>query len=251
MPKKLITPDYALKCMGHNPRKEVNKEIKILLDPTEGLFIHQKINGINLSDCDYDYDIDFRIPPEYGCGIKYIDLCDVERITQNAEVPRKVRLKINTWMGGYDYNAKHFYAVFSVPGLEYEDEGSLVHSSDMPDKSKAFEFDVTRVAKKSEWGMDPILGRKRIEVRKGQNTRGFWTLEDVRKAVKKSFKRIFGEGWVLVGQFGRTAEEEFRNYEEDSVYVREPTEINEREATKIEKEHKEAEAERFTGDSDE
>ena len=176
-----------------------------------------------------DYHIEKPIPSDYGFGIIFTvsDKGKYLTISSNMDTHSKKRIvsfRISTYMGLYDCNAKHYYGRFSVysPRIKilkvtssekkYHKVGDIYSTNVMPKKCQSFDFEVTRISVKDEYGLDPFTGERRLETKKGRHTHGFYDLDSLKIAMNREFKRIFPKGWMLKGSNCNSIKEEFERF---------------------------------------
>ena len=134
-----------------------------------------------------------RIDPTYGVSILF-HCKEGKCIT----LPRKpiVYVDITTYVGTLSY-AKHYYATFKIKPLDacsVTDPNNFVAEKYLPEEAKRHRIDIRYKAKNKIYGK--AFTKRIVEVKEGEYTIRFTSIEDVIKTVESEFKRIF-PGWIL------------------------------------------------------
>lgn len=195
-------------------------EYEILEDPTKDYELPRWYS--------YDYEIEKPIPANFGIGIifRVNGKGKYETVGNHFEDDKRiVNFEIKTWRGCGDSNAVHYYGKFKVrscnrkvleipDGKTYYKVGDVSGTNVIPKKCSHIEFEVTRIMKKDYYSRSFLSGEKQVRAKKGERFYGFDDLDSLKEAMKREFKRIFGDGWVLKGRdvYGETVDEEFESW---------------------------------------
>jgi len=155
-----------------------------------------------------DHDVEKRIPPSFGVGLKYKSH-GRRYITVGDEKPRRVILDVRSWVG-VSMGAIHYYGHLKYFGVSSDviggSEDDSVYTSDAPDASQSGDIELTRKLTAKDEGVGKSYddyvafggGNRFAGYEVGEPTNCFDTEDDVIEKAKKEFKRIFGSGWKLV-----------------------------------------------------
>ena len=143
---------------------------------------------------------------------KYIDnkLKEVDAVT----LPRtdfNVGVHVSSWKG-ITLGASHFYASLNISSLNCkiigDDSGETFSGNQQPEKTQRKRIDAIGIAPKNVYG--EYMGRNSIEVRKGDLTTRFNSIEECIEAVESTFENEFNQQWKLVEDCTDTSWEEYK-----------------------------------------
>lgn len=143
---------------------------------------------------------------------KYIDnkLKEVDAVT----LPRtdfNVGVHVSSWKG-ITLGASHFYASLNTSSLNCkiigDESGKTFTGNQQPEETMSKRIDVFGIAPKNVYG--EYFGRNSIEIRKGDRTTRFCSIEECIEAVESTFKNEFDEHWKLVEDCTDTTWEEYK-----------------------------------------
>jgi hypothetical protein len=159
-------------------------------------------NGWNLNeelpDQDWMFKEDFKIPVDFGMGVKTTMKGDTYTYKRNPRKKPTVTLEISTWKGmGAD--AIHYYGKLNIdlPDMERDDQPghtcSISGFGGIPMYSNS-QIELTQILE--QWEIDKYP-RNYKHRRPGEHNRGFYAVEGVKRRGKEVFEKLFGEGWTL------------------------------------------------------
>ena len=143
---------------------------------------------------------------------KYIDgkLREVDAVT----LPRSnfnVGVNVTSWRG-ITLGASHFYASLNISSLNCkingDDSGEIFSGNQQPEETQAKRIDVFGIATENVYG--EYLGRNSIEIRKGDLTTRFNSIEECIEAVESTFENEFDHRWKLIEDCTGTPWEEYK-----------------------------------------
>ena len=144
--------------------------------------------------------------------MKYInnELKEVDATT----LPRtdfNVGVKITSWKG-ITLGASHFYASLNTSSLNCkiigDDSGETFSGNQQPEETQSKRIDVFGIATENVY--DEYLGRMSIEIRKGDPTTRFNSIEECIEAVESTFENKFDQRWKLIEDCTDTTWEEYK-----------------------------------------
>jgi len=117
-----------------------------------------------------------------------------------AETPRKVTLRITSWIG--ISNGIHYYGSLNVSDLYFHENKDAKRGNCMfggacktPPNTHGFKIELRRILIQEEIDKDPIRFKY---CRANEWTGRFNTKKEVKALAKKIFEESFGEGWKLI-----------------------------------------------------
>ena len=131
---------------------------------------------------------------------KYInnELKEVDAVT----LPRSnfnVGVNVTSYRG-ITLGASHFYASLNISSLNCkiigDDSGEIFSGNQQPEETQSKRIDVFGIAPENVY--DEYLGRMSIEIRKGDPTTRFDSIEECIEAVESTFENEFDHRWKLV-----------------------------------------------------
>ena len=143
---------------------------------------------------------------------KYInnELKEVDAVT----LPRtnfNVGVCVTSW-NGITLDASHFYASLNVSCLNCkiigDDSGETFSGNQQPEETQHKRIDAIGIAPKNVYG--EYFGRNSIEVRKGDPTTRFNSIEECIEAVESTFENEFDQRWKLVEDCTDTPWEKYK-----------------------------------------
>ena len=141
-------------------------------------------------------EIKTKFRPDYGVGIEWIGADGIKRKSVCRQ-PRKIYLKISSYVGTCAIGAMHWYARVEVGSLGWKEEGeegiySGFGGGNIPKEIESIEIDVSRRLTKVERDMnDEVIGKI------GDTTWRFNSEQDAGMAGLRAVQAAFEGDWIV------------------------------------------------------
>ena len=149
--------------------------------------------------------IKFKCTQYINNELKEVDAVTLPRTDFNVGV------KVTSYRG-ITLGASHFYASLNISSLNCkiigDESGKTFTGNQQPGETQHKRIDAIGIAPKNVYG--EYLGRNSIEIRKGDSTTRFCSIEECIEAVESTFKNEFDHQWKLVEDCTDTTWEEYK-----------------------------------------
>ena len=149
-----------------------------------------------------------------GVGIEFLHNCVTCITLARTGLRLKVSANISTFNGITAFT-EHFYGVLDVLPTQSKEilTGKTFSSNEQPAASRAKHISISHKAPHTTY--KEHLGRKVLDVKKGESTMRFVSIHSLILSIESTFKKLFGDGWILVG----SNYEPWEEYKEEIISV--------------------------------